>query len=296
MAPASIRPLNTTFGVIVLTASLLPACGSRRPTDMGRSVVRLEKALTDRIERAENPATAAVSLVDLESGLRFGVNDEVKLDEAATIRAAVLLEVFRQVDRRLFHLDDLVTVTDRATRFDGTTHTVSPAETDTTVTRLMGGQLPVRELLRFMIVNRSALATNSLVQRITPTALQSSLTQIEAAGTAEGLARGLELIARCKVHSRSSCEAMLRLLADHKPSTHFAAGSPGTRIAHLSGRNGTLQYEAGIFFPEGQKPYVLVIATSGFTQTSDEELMRADLARMVAGLLTERYFTVPLRR
>ena len=41
--------------------------------------------------------------MDVETGLRLGINDEVKLGEAGTARVPVLLEVFQVVaDQRLF--------------------------------------------------------------------------------------------------------------------------------------------------------------------------------------------------
>jgi hypothetical protein len=97
------------------------------------------------------------------------------------------------------------------------------------------------------------------------------------------------------MHRRESCEEMLSLMAGRTPSEALATGSPRMRIANIEGDTPPTHYAAGIFFPPGQKPYVLVIVTGGFAQAGDAARMEGDLARLVAESLTEQRIAVPLR-
>ena len=76
----------------------------------------VSSTLTEQVERlaAESKARAtAVSVHDLESGLRFSLRGDRWFHAASTIKVAVLLALFRAVDEGRVRLDDSLHVRNR---------------------------------------------------------------------------------------------------------------------------------------------------------------------------------------
>src|SRR5690606_27783726 len=131
-----------------------------------------------------------------------------------------------------------------------------------------------RELARLMIVRSSNLATNLLIERVSPADIARTLVRIGGEGmqvrrgvedgpayrqglnnttTAQGFARVLEAIARCSVTSRAACDAMAEILAAQEFNEMIPAGLPaGTRVAHKTGWITEIQHDGGIVYPPGR--------------------------------------------
>src|SRR5438874_13238584 len=80
------------------------------------SQVDVSRTLAEELERltAESKTRAsAVSVHDLESGLRFSLRGDRWFHAASTIKVAVLLALFRAVDEERVRLDDSLHVRNR---------------------------------------------------------------------------------------------------------------------------------------------------------------------------------------
>jgi beta-lactamase class A len=289
--------------VVIGLSLLIPACSignlqRRTPT---RSVVGLEKALRARIA-SDSSAVVGVSIIDLESGLKLGINDTISMHAASTMKVPIMIEVFRQAERNRTSLDEMVTVRNEFTSIaDGSRYSLSPADdSDSTLYRMVGGQVPLRELVRLMIVRSSNLATNILIERVTPAAVKATLAELKAEDvrvlrgvedtpafqqglnnvtTAAGMARVMEGIVRCRVTSRKSCDEMIEILAAQEFNDMIPRGLPGNvKVAHKTGWITGIHHDAAIIFPNGQKPYVLVVLTKGIQDTTKSAKMGADLS------------------
>jgi beta-lactamase class A len=71
------------------------------------------------------------------------------------------------------------------------------------------------------------------------------------------------------------------LLAQHWNDAIPVGLPPGTRIAHKTGNITAVEHDAAIVYPAGRAPYVLVVLTSGVTNSDDAKALIADIARLV---------------
>jgi beta-lactamase class A len=307
--------------VVVSAALLIASCsfGNFPRTPATRSVVGLEKAIRTRIAQ-EKDATIGVSVIDLESGLRIGINDTITMHAASTMKVPIMIEVFRQLERNGGSLDDLIPIKNEFTSIaDGSRYSLSPADdSDSTLYRMVGGQLPLREVVRLMIARSSNLAANILIERVTPAAIKATLAELDASGMAvlrgvednaayrrglnnttnsRGLAKALEGIARCKVNTKKSCEEMIEIMAAQEFNSMIPAGIPiVTKVAHKTGWITGIRHDGGIVDPPGQKPYVIVVLTRGVQDTARADKVGADISGYVWDALASRVVAGPTSR
>jgi beta-lactamase class A len=202
------------------------------------------------------------------------------------MKLAVLLGVFRQVDRGELQLDAPVHVRNRFTSIVNREPFMLDLgrDADPDVYGHLGKTLTVRELAYWMIVRSSNLATNLLVDVVGIPTVQLALDELEIDGvkvlrgvedsrafdaglnnevTANGLLKLLRLIADHRAYSEKLCDEMLEILLDQQYRSGIPAGLPkAARVAHKTGNISTVHHDAGIVYLDGRKPYVLVILTS----------------------------------
>ena len=308
---SGVRILALAAGACVLGPG---ACGTPGRTPAPRAAPdlgALAGAIAARAE-AEAPGTIAVSVIDLASDRRLGLRDTVSMHAASTMKVPVLIELFRQAEGGRFSLDDSVPVRNEFRSIaDGTRYTLDPVDdSDSLVYTWVGARRTIRELARHMIVRSSNLATNLLIDLVTPDSVRRTLHAIGADGmhvlrgvedgpafraglnnttTADGLARALEAIARCRITSRRACEEMADILAAQEFNEMIPAGlPPGTRVAHKTGWITGIQHDGAIVYPPGRAPYVLVVLTRGIRDTTRAARAGADISRLVWNALVKR--------
>jgi beta-lactamase class A len=82
--------------------------------------------------------------------------------------------------------------------------------------------------------------------------------------------------------SHRAATAMLEVLEAQEFNEKIPAGlPPGTPVAHKTGDITAIHHDAGIVFPPGESPYVLVVLTSGFAQEEEANHFIADLSRSI---------------
>jgi beta-lactamase class A len=244
-----------------------------------------------KIQREHGLENLGISFYDAETTIQWSYNADHYFHAASTMKMAVLLGVFRQIERGELSLDSPVHVRNRFTSIVNQEPFMLDLgrDADPNVYGHLGKTLTVRELAYWMITLSSNLATNLLVDIININTIQLALNELEidgvrvlrgvedqaafAAGlnnevTANGLLKLLRLIADGKAYSRKSSDEMLEILLDQQYRSGIPAGLPkAARVAHKTGNISTVHHDAGIVYLENRKPYVLVILTQFSAET-----------------------------
>ncbi len=261
-----------------------------RPSSLEALGRRLEERLADV------PGEVSVALVDVETGERIGINDDVVMHAASTMKVPVLLELYRQAAEGRYSLDDAVVVRDTFISIaDGSRYAVGREDdSEQELYGLIGQGVARGELARRMIVRSSNLATNLLIEEVDAAAVRRTLEAMGAADvnvlrgvedipayrrglnnttTAAGLATVLAALARCEAGDvapalrplqPADCAAMVDVLAAQEFAERIPAGVPeGVRVANKTGWITGIDHDSAIIYPPGRGPYVLVVLTRG---------------------------------
>ncbi len=263
-----------------------------------------------RIKDEHSLVDLGISFYDAETTIQWSYNADQYFHAASTMKLAVLLGVFRQVDRGELALDAPVHVRNRFTSIVNREPFMLDLgrDADPDVYGHLGKTLTVRELAYWMITKSSNLATNLLVDVVGINIVQLALDELEIDGirvlrgvedqrafeanlnnevTANGLLKMLRLIADGKAYSQKACDDMLEIMLDQQYRSGIPAGLPkAARVAHKTGNISTVHHDAGIVYLEGRKPYVLVILTR-FSADQGRGTAVADVSRDIFTTLAE---------
>src|SRR5580765_7365325 len=200
---------------------------------VGASEVTLYRNIL-RIKRDHDLVDLGISFYDAETTIQWAYNAGHYFHAASTMKLAVLLGVFRQVERGELALDAPVHVRNRFTSIVNREPFMLDLgrDADPDVYGHLGKTLTVRELAYWMITKSSNLATNLLVDVVGIPTIQQALDEMEIDGvkvlrgvedqaafnaglnnevTANGLLKLLRLIADGKAYSQKSSEEMLNI-------------------------------------------------------------------------------------
>jgi beta-lactamase class A len=226
-----------------------------------------------------------ISFYDAETTIQWSYNADHYFHAASTMKLAVLLGVFREVERGELTLDAPVHVRNRFTSIVNQEPFMLDLgrDADPNVYGHLGKTLTVRELAYWMITLSSNLATNLLIDVIGIQTIQKALDELEIDGvrilrgvedqaafeaglnnevTANGLLKLLRVIAEGKAYSKEASDEMLKIMLDQQYRSGIPAGLPkAARVAHKTGNISTVHHDAGIVYLDDRKPYVLVILT-----------------------------------
>jgi beta-lactamase class A len=267
-----------------------------------------------KIKEEHDLVDLGISFFDAETTLQWAYNADHFFHAASTMKLAVLLGVFRQIDRGEITLDAPVHVRNRFTSIvdDEPFMLDLASDADPDVYGHLGKTLTVRELAYWMITKSSNLATNLLVDVVGIGTIQHALDEQGIDGmrilrgvednaafaanlnnevTANGLAQLLRLIADGKAYSQDSSNEMRDILLDQHFKSGIPAGLPKTaRIAHKTGNISTVHHDAGIVYLDGRNPYILVVLTQFSAETGRgtavAEVSR-DIFNTLAGMTDE---------
>jgi beta-lactamase class A len=261
-----------------------------------------------KIKQEHELEDLGISFFDSETTIQWSFNADHYFHAASTIKLAVLLGVFRQVERGELALDAPVHVRNRFTSIVNQEPFMLDLarDADPDVYGHLGKTLTVHELAYWMITKSSNLATNLLVDIVGIGTLQQALDEMDIDGirilrgvedqaafeaglnnevTANGLLKLLRLIAEGKAVSRQACDEMLKIMLDQQFRSGIPAGLPKTaRVAHKTGNISTVHHDAGIVYIDDRKPYVLVILTQ-FSAEKARGTAVADVSRDIFSAL-----------
>jgi len=281
------------------------------------SVAASEVSLYRNVLKIKNEHTLenlGIAFYDAQTTIQWAYNGDQYFHAASTMKLAVLLGVFRQVERGELSLEASVHIRNRFTSIVNQQPFMLDLgrDADPDVYGHLGRTLTIRELAYWMITKSSNLATNLLVEVVGVPTIQHALDELEIDGvrilrgvedqaafeaglnnevTANGLLKMLRLIADGRAYSKVASDEMLNIMLEQQYRSGIPAGLPkAARVAHKTGNISTVHHDAGIVFVEDRKPYVLVILTQ-FPAESARGTAVADVSRdiynTIAGMTYE---------
>ena len=255
----------------------------------------------------------AVVYHPLAEGDSLLVNADVRMHAASTMKVPVMARLYLDDREGLISLDDSLEVT---TTFhsivDGSPYTLqADSDSDSTLYLLEGERVGYRELIELMVTLSSNLATNILIQKADPQRVTALMRELGAdsiqvlrgvedipafqAGlsnttTARDLGILMTALGSGEVGSQALCDEMVDVLSRQHWRTKIPALlPPDTRVAHKTGRITGISHDAGIVYPRGATPYVVVILTRGFEDGTEADALAARISRVIFDFHTDAF-------
>ncbi|HYY97378.1 MAG TPA: serine hydrolase [Pyrinomonadaceae bacterium] len=301
MRPRQTRSISFRAAALACAVAL---CAAGAGGARAKGARELEKTV-NRLVAESGAETVAVAFKDLQTGRGLMLNERVSFHAASTMKLPVMFEVYREAREGALSLDERLPVKNEFKSIaDGSAFSVSPEDdSEQTLYRKAGGSETVRELVRLMITESSNLATNILVERVSPARVMALLRRMGARdmkvlrGVEDGKAfeRGLNntttardllvllrALAEGRAVSPGASREMVEVLAAQKFNEGIPAGVPaGTRVAHKTGSITKIEHDAGVVYAPGRKPYVLVVLVRGIADEARAHKLIADISRAV---------------
>ena len=272
------------------------------------AIAQSSDSLADKIQaRIAQDVGVQVSLayIDLASGDTLFINPDSSFHAASTMKVPVMIELFRRASTGSFAMNQgLMLVNQFASIVDGSLYALDPgSDSDTTLYHRIGDRVSVDTLLRLMITRSSNFATNTLITLVGAESVNRTMRTFGAnriqvlRGVADGkafdkglnntttardLAIVLQAIEGGRAASPAATREMLGILLAQEFNEKIPAGLPrGTRVAHKTGEITAVSHDAAIVYPDGRKPYVLVVLTRGIADGEKSSKLIADLSEIV---------------
>ncbi len=277
----------------------LAACAATPPAaDLASSV----DAILARVPAGH---TVAVAFTDLESGATLERNADVVMHAASTMKVPVMLALFEAIDRGELRLERPVPIRNSfRSMVDGSEFTLERGEDgDPALYDAVGESRPLEELMRRMIVRSSNLATNLLIELVSPPRVMDLMRRLGAhdirvlrgvedekafeAGlnnvtTARDLTIVMRAIAERKAITPEASAAMVDILRAQEFREKIPAGVPeGVVVANKTGSITRISHDAAIVYPPGRDPYVLVVLTRGYQDGDEASRVIASISEAV---------------
>jgi beta-lactamase class A len=253
----------------------------------------------------------AVAFHDLGGGQRFSFEGEQLFHAASTFKAAVLLALLREVMMGRVQLDDKLQVRNRFLGLtDGVPFRVQrDRDADAKVHRALGRSLSMRELAHAMITRSSNLATNLLLDFLTPALVQETMAAAGIGGlivrrgvedivaheqginneaSAEGLVALFLAFLREDLLSSALQQEAIQILLEQEFGNMIPARLPrGVKVAHKTGEISTHAHDAGLVMVDGAPPYAVAILTESEPGSERRQTAVAEISELVFRHLRE---------
>jgi beta-lactamase class A len=250
-------------------------------------------------------AQVSLAICDLASGYQILVKPDVPFHPASTFKLAVMMEVHHQAAEGEFSLDDLMPIKNSFQSLaDQSEYSLSPQDdSETDLYRHIGERLSLRDLTRRMIVSSSNLAANLLIEKVgaerVTRFMQSLGTNdllvlrgaedkkayalgLNNSASARSIMQILVRLAKRSVVSPAASDEMIAILLQQQHNEGIPAQLPsGVKVAHKTGWIEHVYHDAAIVFPPGHTPYIVVILTSGLSETDEAPALVAALSAAI---------------
>ena len=260
---------------------------------------------------SSNNAQVSLAISDLESGYQFLVRPDAPFHPASTFKLGVMMEVFHLASEGEFSLDELLLVKNSFISIaDKSEFSLSPEDdSETDLYQRIGEQLSFRDLTRRMIIYSSNLATNLLIEMVSAARVTRFMQELGTNGliirrgvednqayslgmnnsaTARSLMQILVRLAKRSVVSPAASDEMIAILQQQYYNEGIPARlPPGVHVAHKTGWHDKLYHDAAIVYPPGHTPYVIVVMTSGLSESDAAPALVAGLSQIIYRQLTE---------
>lgn len=295
----NLRHLSAIFIIMALPAGAVQA---QRGIETAREPVI-------KLIRSSGAETVGVAACDLETGQTLLIDERAGLHAASTMKLPVMMELFRLAEQKKLDLNAEIEVRNTFSSIvDGSPYSLTSSDdSDETVYARIGKGMKVIDLIDRMITWSSNLATNLLIEKAGADNVNRLMRRLGANDIQ--VRRGVEDIKAFRAGLNNTTTALdlmilLRAIAENRFLTaesnsrmveilsaqHFNDGIPaglpaGTRVAHKTGSITRHDHDAGIVYPPGRKPLVLVVLTKGIDDHKVSSRLIADISKAVYGAL-----------
>jgi len=294
--------------VIMLLASIFvvsPNTDARQTPRRAQGPLDNAKSEIEKLIAASNAELVGVAVYDTETKQTLLINERASLHAASIMKVPVMMEIFRQADRKKIALNEPVEIKNKFYSIvDRSEYRLSRNDdSDQEIYERIGRTMPVIEMIDRMITWSSNLATNLLIEKVKADNVNALMRELGAndiqvlrgvedpkafqAGknnttTAYDMMLLLRLIAENKFLNKRACDKMIEILSAQRFNDGIPAGLPtATRVAHKTGNITKHHHDAGIVYQPGRKPYVIVALTKGVAEQKRSGKLIADISRAV---------------
>lgn len=283
------------FGLLalILAARIAPACAQNQPENAGATQLHAKLARDLEHIAADFDGVMGVAVKDLGGGESFGVNADTVFPQASAIKLPILLELYRQAQAGMLHLDERVEA--KRAQTVGGSGALQYFGDGTSA-------LSLRDLATLMIVLSDNSATNILIDRIGMANVNATLTRLgvpqvrlqrrmmdddakranrENLSTPNQTIALLDLLYHGKALDQEHTAAVLEILKYPKDSPLRKGLPEKIALADKPGEMDGVRCDSGIVFLTG-RPYIISVMT-----TYDKE---GDLAGRAVGEVSRRVF------
>jgi len=264
--------------------------------------------LTDKLKdliAGKDGIEVGLAAHNLSTGEEILIHPDLPFHPASTIKVCVMMEVFREARQDRLSLDDQTVVKNEfASIVDGSAYALfAEDDSEKTLYDRIGQPLPIRDLVRLMITVSSNLATNILLEQVSPERTTDFMRELgidavivrrgvednkayrlglNNSATARGLMQILLRLAKGEVVSPQDSDEMIEILSGQQFNEMIPAQLPAdVRVAHKTGWTADYYHEAGIVYPPNGSPFVLAIMTKGFGEEEEANSFVAGLAKTI---------------
>lgn len=265
--------------------------------------------------KSELDGELAIVFVDPRDNDKIFLNENVSFHAASTMKLAVMLELLRQASSGALSLNDSIYIhNDFHSIVDGSSYSLNPDDdSDSDLYLLIGKKLTYSELNYRMITLSSNLATNILIEILTPTKIMETMKLIGANNikiirgvedilafrnglnnttTAFDLYKVLEAIYQMKITNESCSKEMIRILSEQKHNDLIPALLPSEiKIAHKTGWITGVKHDAAICVtPDGNYYYLILL-----TKNLNDEKKASSVLQKISFLIYEYFIKKNIR-
>jgi len=268
------------------------------------------QARIDEIRATSGLQAIAAHVHDYEAGRHFSHDGDRWFHAASTMKVAVLLALFKAAENGTARLEDRLHVRNRFRSIADRSifNIAQDRDADAAVHRRIGRSMKLIELAHPMITRSSNLATNLLLDHLTPAAVQETLASAGVDGvkvvrgvedsvafeqglnnlaTARGLAELFRLLREDHFFQEPSRRQMLDILFAQEFNGMIPALLPSsTQIAHKTGEISTCTHDAGLVLLPGRHPYAVAILTEHLPEADAPQKAVAKVSRAIYEFIT----------
>lgn len=297
-----ILEVSKAFSIIILFLILSAAASGQGARAQPMSADSL-KAAIEAVAAQHPEATVGVAVRDAATGTNVEINADRRFHAASTMKVPVMIELFRQDEEGHLSLDDAIEVRNQFRSIvDGSTYQIED-DSDDDLYEQLGTEMTLRALSERMIIVSSNLATNLLIEVVTPDSVQETIERLGAermqvlrgvedikayrqdlnnTATARDLATLLEALRQGQAVSPEADQEMIEVLEKQHFDDMIPEGLPeGAHAAHKTGWITGIHHDAAIVYPESGEAYVLVILTEGVEDEERSAELGAEITRTV---------------
>ena len=268
----------------IFISVLLAAPADAQPEQRAQLASKFRAKLSDIVRSTDG--VVGVSVLDLKSGERFGVNDTLVFPQGSAIKIPILIELYRQADAGLLKLDERVSLR-QADQIAGTGVAQYFSEGQS--------MLSLHDLAVLMIVLSDNAATNVLIGKVGMSAVNSTMATLklpaikvqrlmirpresavgnENIATAAQAAELMRRIHTCELPmAKSRCEELRRILESPKSGAFPSSVPASVKVAWKPGTVEGVETSWGLFALPGN-PYVVTAMVNYTSEAAGQAALR----------------------